>query len=201
MLSHGQMVYEFDQASREPTQKGMARDRNDMCDLMIPILNMMILMQDISKMKDEFLRTWGHTKSHYRNTPCLAGCPCTFMEGKDGLSDQLSASEEQHLDQKESHLFSGFQLSPAPTADATPANPKSDSGRLFLDESYPPHKQALYQIDQVVDWVTENAHQFVHGFNTCFAESMHNKRLKYTDKRKSYMYFEVCECTHTHYVI
>jgi hypothetical protein len=68
---------------------------------------------------------------------------------------------------------------------------KSRSGRMYLDPDLKIHARFIKEVKTVVKFMQERYQHFIHGYNTCFAESLHNKRCKFTNKRIAYTYFEV----------
>ena len=136
---------------------------------------------DIDAMQTEFLRLWKYTIPHYQVSPCLPGCPCAF------LHDELKVDNDD-----DNGLFSDLKLPELPVLEVkTQSSAKIASGRLYLDKTFAQHARALKGMQIICDHIRDKVKHYLHGYNTCFAESMHNKRCKWTNKRKFYMYFEV----------
>ena len=133
---------------------------------------------DIPAMQSTFSQLWRHTRTHYRTGPCRSGCPCTL-----GIDDATQ------IDYNASGFFSDIKL-PGTTPASSPSA-KMMNGRMYLDPNLKTHMRYLEAVDEVVTFIEDHLENFIHGYNTCFAESMHAKRLKYTNKRKAYMKFEV----------
>jgi len=149
-------------------------------------------------MQVEFRQLWGYTMSHYTAGACEAGCPCCFLTDEKPKGDD---EEEDH----DAGVFADVAQELASLREEKQApgprfQSKQSSGRLYLDTNFPPHKKLLAAMAIVIKYVEEHIDEFVHGFNTCFGESMHNKRLKFADKRKAYKKFKVGinHAPHTH---
>ena len=67
------------------------------------------------------------------------------------------------------------------------------SGRVYLDLTsltLATDLKLMDGLEVIVAFVSKDVRAFCHGYNTCFGESMHNKRTRMTNKRKRYDYFD-----------
>ena len=151
---------------------------------------------DKKSMQREFAGMWRHTVDHYSTSPCKPGCPCeqgigdhTPPESECGFFAGLNSSETSTSEGAGAALDGLSEDTKSPQK--TLPNHKERNGRLYLNPNFKLHTKYINEVKIVVEFINQRLDNFIHGYNTCFAESMHNMKAKWCNKRKAYGYFEV----------
>ena len=116
-------------------------------------------------------------------------------EDEDDEDDELEEAEEvEEVEEveEEAKMTDTGKVSQHSRTRKRPKVSKVGTGRVYLDFSLPEGKKLIAGLRIICDEVSNKLPNFIHGKNTCFSESMHNKRTKWTNKRKHYDKFEVC---------
>ena len=113
-------------------------------------------------------------------------------EDEDDEDDELEEAEEVEEVEEEAKMTDTGKVSQHSRTRKRPKVSKVGTGRVYLDFSLPEGKKLIAGLRIICDEVSNKLPNFIHGKNTCFSESMHNKRTKWTNKRKHYDKFEVC---------
>ena len=170
---------------------------------------------DIPKMQAEFKRQWAFTISHYSETPCETDCPCFFMSDESVAADMgadkgiffgletklkksgsVSVSVLGSVEGDDAGMSLGSDDDEKNEDGVINPNPpsrksKDKTGRVYLDSNLPEGKKMLASLRIIVDHVNDSIENFLHGFNTTYCEAMHNKRTRWTNKRKHVDHFKV----------
>jgi hypothetical protein len=72
----------------------------------------------------------------------------------------------------------------------SPGLTKDLCGRVYLDLTLKSDQKLMEGLKLVVKFIADDVKAFCHGYSTTFSESMHNKRMRLTNKRKNYTDFD-----------